>query len=391
MDYKARQRGRNITVLATFFAFMGIGVVDPILPAIAEQIGASHWQVETLFSAYMFTMAMMMLPAGLLISRLGDKKVMMVGLIAVTAFAICCSLSAEILQLALFRAGWGMGNAFFFATAMTLLIALSDDTNKAVGLYEAAIGLGMAAGPLLGGVLGENSWRQPFVATGILMFIAALLVFFWVRQPQEKPLEPTAKTTNLSDMGRLFVHKPFITSALAGMLYYYGFFTILAYSPLVLHLSAVQLGFVFFGWGLLLAYGSAILTHKLEKRYAMDQLLKISLGSFFVLLTLLAVINHHALFISLLILSGLICGVNNALFTSYTMKQSPYSRGVTSGTYNFVRWLGAGIAPILSGFLGQSFTPVLPFVIAAALIAIAWFAIHLSRRFQHKPIVELSS
>lgn len=51
----------------------------------------------------------------------------------------------------------------FFATAMTLLIALSKEVHEAVGLYEAAIGLGMAGGPLLGGILGGHSWRYPFL------------------------------------------------------------------------------------------------------------------------------------------------------------------------------------------------------------------------------------
>ena len=44
--------GRLITVLATFLAFSGIGVVDPILPIIAEKIGASHWQVDVIYSVY---------------------------------------------------------------------------------------------------------------------------------------------------------------------------------------------------------------------------------------------------------------------------------------------------------------------------------------------------
>ena len=77
-----------------------------------------------------------------------------------------------------FRAGWGLGNAMFFATAMTLLIALSKEVHEAVGLYEAAIGLGMAGGPLLGGILGGHSWRYPFFATSILIFLAFILVFF---------------------------------------------------------------------------------------------------------------------------------------------------------------------------------------------------------------------
>lgn len=55
--------------------------------------------------------------------------------------------------------------------------------------------------------------------------------------------------------------------------------------------------------------------------------------------------------IVLIILSGLASGLNNALFTSYVMDISPYERSITSGVYNFVRWLGGAIAPILSGII----------------------------------------
>ena len=48
--------------------------------------------------------------------------------------------------------------------------------------------------------------------------------------------------------------------------------------------------------------------------------------------------------ITLIVLSGLASGLNNALYTSYVMDISPYERSVTSGVYNFVRWLGGAIA-----------------------------------------------
>ena len=47
--------------------------------------------------------------------------------------------------------------------------------------------------------------------------------------------------------------------------------------------------------------------------------------------------------ITLIVLSGLASGLNNALYTSYVMDISPYERSVTSGVYNFVRWLGGAI------------------------------------------------
>ena len=115
-----------------------------------------------LFTAYILTMAIMMLPAGIFASRFGDKRMMTIGLAIVTIFAFICGISQTIAQLSLFRAGWGL-EMRCFATAMTLLIALSKEVHEAVGLYEAPIGLGMAGGPLLGGILGGHSWRYPFL------------------------------------------------------------------------------------------------------------------------------------------------------------------------------------------------------------------------------------
>ncbi|SEN67093.1 MFS transporter [Lihuaxuella thermophila] len=364
MTDQVMRRGRNITVFATFLAFMGIGVVDPILPVISEQIGASHWEVEMLFTAYIFTMALMMIPSGLAAVKFGDKKLMVAGLGIVTVFALLCGSSDTIFQLSLFRSGWGLGNSMFFSTTMTLLIALSGEVSQAVGLYEAAIGLGMAGGPLVGGILGGFSWRYPFFATGLLIFTAFLLVIFLVPRPEKKIQR---KTAGWRELVHLLSYRPFLQGAVSSMLYFYGFFVVLAYSPLVIHLTAIQIGLVFFGWGLLLAYGSAVLSHRLEKAYPPKTLIPYGLLAFAVLLVLFFLISVIWVQITLIVLSGLISGLNNALFTSYMMEVSPYDRGVTSGVYNFVRWIGAAVAPILSGLIGHALSPHMPFLIAAVV------------------------
>ncbi|MBA2876653.1 MFS transporter [Thermaerobacillus caldiproteolyticus] len=387
MDEGKQTRARWITVFAAFLAFMGIGIVDPILPMIAESIGATHWQVEMLFTAYIFTMAIMMIPSGMFVSRLGDKKMMVTGLAIVTVFSLLCGLSNSIPQLSVFRAGWGLGNSMFFATAMTLLIALTPQVQTAVGLYEAAIGLGMAGGPLVGGILGQHSWRYPFLATSILIFAALLLVSFFVYDPSKKV---TRKTASIKEMGRLLSFPPFIKGAIGAMLYYYGFFVVLAYSPLIMQLSAIQIGLVFFGWGLCLAYGSAILSHRLEKTYTPKQLLPYSLFIFAIFLLLLFVANNMWVLVICIILSGLASGLNNALFTSYVMEVSPYERGITSGTYNFVRWMGAAIAPVLSGVIGHAFSSKAPFIVAMVLALIAFLFLLFGKKQQQHPLSQTS-
>ena len=210
--------GRLITVVATFLAFSGIGVVDPILPIIAEKIGASHWQVEMLFTAYILTMAIMMLPAGIFASRFGDKRMMTIGLAIVTVFAFICGMSQTIAQLSLFRAGWGLGNAMFFATAMTLLIALSKEVHEAVGLYEAAIGLGMA-----GTVIRDIRWS--FLALSVFRdeyfnFLSIYFSILFVKEPERKVKR---KAAGVGELLNLVKYKPFMQGAISGMLYYYGF------------------------------------------------------------------------------------------------------------------------------------------------------------------------
>ncbi|WP_425956221.1 MFS transporter [Xylanimonas sp. McL0601] len=63
----------------------------------------------------------------------------------------------------------------FFATAMVLLIAFAKDRAWVVELYETCLGLGLPLGPLIGGLLGQISWRVPFFTCGVFMIGALVL------------------------------------------------------------------------------------------------------------------------------------------------------------------------------------------------------------------------
>ena len=89
--------------------------------------------------------------------------------------------------------------------------------------------------------------------------------------------------------------------------------------------------------------------------------MKGSLLVFAIFLIALFFVKIMWLQITLIVLSGLASGLNNALYTSYVMDISPYERSVTSGVYNFVRWLGGAIVSILSGIIGHTVSPQSPF------------------------------
>jgi len=286
-------------------------------------------------------------------------------LFVVALFAILCAMADSITQLSFFRAGWGFGNAMFFSTAMTMLVLSAPSTSSAMGAFEAAVGLGLATGPLLGGLLGEMSWRYPFAATGMLVFIAFVLSAFFVKQPPRR--EENIRHA-LEQMAELVRYWPFLVVALSAMLYYFGFFTVLAYTPLVLHLSAIQIGYVFFGWGLMLAFGSAKLSHYIESKVPVRTALLFSQLFFAVIVFGMFSIHNREVQLGLVVLSGLACGLNNALFATCVMEVSPYERNITSSVYNFVRWMGAAIAPVAAGLVAEHVGPAYPYLVSAVLV-----------------------
>ncbi|CAM5722849.1 MFS transporter OS=Streptomyces tendae OX=1932 GN=GUR47_22730 PE=4 SV=1 [Streptomyces tendae] len=147
---------------ACVISFMGIGLVDPILPALAESLDATPSQVSLLFSSYLIVTAVAMLFVGWVSSRIGAKRTLVTGLAVIVVFAALAGATGSINGIVGFRAA-GLGNALFIATSLAVIVAsASGGFSGAIILYETALGLGIAVGPLLGGELGGISWRGPF-------------------------------------------------------------------------------------------------------------------------------------------------------------------------------------------------------------------------------------
>src|SRR5689334_3276899 len=173
---------------ASVVAFMGIGLVDPILKPIADELGASPSQVSLLFTSYMAVMGVAMLITGVVSSRIGAKRTLLAGLALIVVFAALAGASDSVGMIIGFRAGWGLGNALFISTALATIVgAASGGAASAIILYEAALGLGIAVGPLLGGALGGISWRGPFFGTAVLMAVGLVALLILLGKPGDKP------------------------------------------------------------------------------------------------------------------------------------------------------------------------------------------------------------
>jgi len=353
---------------ACVIAFMGIGLVDPILKPIADQLDATPSQVSLLFTSYMAVMGVAMLVTGVVSTRIGAKRTLLLGLALIIVFSALAGLSDTVGQIVGFRAGWGLGNALFIATALsTIVLSARGSTAQAIILFEAALGLGIASGPLLGGALGSISWRAPFLGVAVLMSVA--LAATAVLLPTTPP---AARRTSLVDPFKALRYPGLLTIAVTALFYNIGFFTLLAFTPFPLDMTAHQVGLIFFGWGLLLAITSVWVAPLLQLRFGPVPTVLGSLSLFALDLAAMAVwTDSKTVLVAGVVVAGAFLGVNNTVITEAVMGSAPVERPVASAAYSFVRFSGGAFAPYVAGRLGEDLSIHAPFWMGAGAVVVA--------------------
>jgi len=359
------------TALTAFFAIAGIAVVDPILPIIGAEIGATTWQIELLFTAYIAVMAVGMIPAVLATGRFGFKKILIAGVALVGVAATLAAFSSTIGELAVLRGVWGLGNAMFFATAMVLLVALANDREWVVELFETCVGLGFAVGPLIGGLFGGISWRVPFAVCGLFMVAALVVSVTRLRDPATPPAP-----LRLAEVFTPFRRPAFRTLCVITATYNFVFFIVLGYTPVFLGLGVIPLGFVFTAWGIGLAFGILVVGHRLAHRFGAVQTVGFALGGLMVALVGFATSTSTVESVVVLILAGVCMGIANANLTDLALGLGSPDRRVTTGAFNLVRWGFAAPAPVIAGLL-HAVSLAAPYwvgatVLLVGVVAFAW-------------------
>lgn len=362
---------------ACLVSFTGIGLVDPILPALAGQLHATPSEVELIFTSYLLVTAAAMLVTGWVSSRVGAKWTLVGGLALIVVFSALAGSSGSIGQIIEFRAGWGLGNALFIATSLAVIVgSATGGVAGAVMVYETALGIGIGLGPLLGGELGAITWRAPFFGVAVLMSIALVATLALVRG-----IPPPPRKTSIADPIRALGHRGLLTMGLTALCYNWGFFTVLGYSPFPMHLGIHQLGLVFTGWGALVAVFAIFGGPWLRNRLGLARTLYLNLGLFAVDVAVIAVfVDVRWVLVAAVITSGVFIGTNNTVTTQAVMTLAAGERSTVSAAYSFIRFIGAGLAPFAAAHLASSAGLHVPFALGSVSILIGLAVLWTGRR-----------
>jgi EmrB/QacA subfamily drug resistance transporter len=203
---------RRLTVLLTAGAYLLITldalVVVTALPSIHADLGGGAGALPWIINAYALTFAAGIITAAALGDRLGRRRTYVGGLLLFSLASAACALAPSLGVLIAFRAVQGLGAAIVMPLGLTLLTSSfpADRRGAVVGIWGGVAGLGVAAGPLIGGVVTEGlDWHWIFwvnVPLGIAAVVAVLRVLPESYGPRTR-LDPLGMVAASGAMGAL--------------------------------------------------------------------------------------------------------------------------------------------------------------------------------------------
>jgi len=151
--------------MTTFMLLVDITIVNVALPSVQRSLNASLTGLQWVVDAYAITLAALILMAGSLADRYGRRLLFALGVSIFTLASFLCGVAPNIASLDAARALQGVGGAALFATALALIGAeyQGPERGRAIAAWGSTVGLAVAAGPLLGGIITDAlSWRWIF-------------------------------------------------------------------------------------------------------------------------------------------------------------------------------------------------------------------------------------
>jgi EmrB/QacA subfamily drug resistance transporter len=176
--------------VATFMLLLDITVVNTALPKIQEDLGGSFSDLQWVIDAYALSLAALVLTAGSLADRLGRRRIFVAGLVIFSAASLLCALAPDPTFLNLARGLQGIGGAIMFAVSLALVAQEfpgGPERGMAMGIYGASIGVSVAVGPLVGGVLTDGLGWQSVFLVNVPVGIATVAVTYWKLRESRDP------------------------------------------------------------------------------------------------------------------------------------------------------------------------------------------------------------
>ncbi|QEV18004.1 MFS transporter [Streptomyces alboniger] len=185
-------------------------VLNVALPTMREEFDASVSGMQWTIDAYTLVLASLLMLAGSTADRIGRRRVFQAGLIVFTVGSVLCSLAPDLESLVAFRMVQAMGGSMLNPVAMSIITNTFTEPReraRAIGVWGGVVGISMAAGPLVGGLLVDSvGWRSIFWVNLPVGLAALVLTMRYVpesRAPRPRRPDPVGQLLVIALLGAL--------------------------------------------------------------------------------------------------------------------------------------------------------------------------------------------
>lgn len=346
----------SILLANLFLAFLGIGLVVPVLPTIMNELSINGAVVGYMVAVFAFVQLIFSPIAGRWADRYGRKRMIVIGLVifGLSEFLFGIGKTVEVLFLS--RMFGGLSSAFIMpaVTAFIADITTAHERPKALGYMSAAINTGFIIGPGLGGFLAEFSARLPFYVAGFLGVFAAILSFILLKEPER--LEETKVPEHSQSTTWKVAFKPIYFIPL--LLIFISSFGLSAFESLFSLFIDHKFGFspkdiaiIIMGGGIIGAVGQVFLFDYLTKKIGEIRLIRWCFLFSSIVVFVMTIVNHYfsILLVTFIVFAGF--DLIRPAVTTYLSKVAGNDQGFIGGMNSTFTSFGNIFGPIVGGML----------------------------------------
>ena len=238
----------RVLLLSVFMAMVGLGIISPIIPNYASDLGASGIYIGLIYSSFSFSRVILQTPVGRLADTYSKKNIIVVGLIVYTVISVVYTYVTSPEMLILVRVFHGVGSSMMMPVAMAYAMNLTPkgEEGKYMGYMNTALFSGFGAGPFIGGYIYENySTRMVFNTMSVLVAISLVLTILLVPDEASLGMKPRKSPAPIREiLGNKTLSSILIYRAVNAL----GRGTIMSFLPLfavqILGLSSTNIGII---------------------------------------------------------------------------------------------------------------------------------------------------
>ena len=190
----------TICCMSLFIVGIDSTIVNLALPSIQRDLGAGVAGLQWVIDAYTLVLASFLLLAGSTADRIGRRRIFQTGLVLFTLGSAACGLAPSLGWLIAFRVVQALGGSMLNPVAMSIITNTFTEPKeraRAIGVWGGVVGLSMAMGPVLGGLLVDSAgWRSVFWVNQPIGAAALLLTARFVpesRAPKPRRIDPVGQ------------------------------------------------------------------------------------------------------------------------------------------------------------------------------------------------------